>query len=55
MQGKRDALREEIVKRSIQILRSHGKGENEIKEMMLKDFSIGEDVLEHLLKSGPQS
>lgn len=44
MQGNtiRDTLREEIVGKSIQILRSHGKSEKEIKDMMLKDFSIEE-------------
>lgn len=53
MQGNtvRDTLREEIVKKSIQILRSHKKSESEIKEMMLKDFSIDENSLNKLLKS----
>lgn len=49
----RDTLREEIVDKSIQILRSHGKSEKEIKDMMLKDFSIEEKVLDNLLKFAP--
>jgi len=42
-------MREEIVGKSIQILRSHGKGADEIKAMMLRDFSIEENVLDDLL------
>lgn len=42
----RDTLREEIVCKSIQILRSHGKSEKEIREMMLKNFSIEEKTLD---------
>lgn len=55
MQGNtiRDTLREEIVCKSIQILRSHGKSEKEIREMMLKDFSIEEKTLDSLLKFTP--
>lgn len=51
MQGNtiRDTMREEIVGKSIQILRSHGKGADEIKAMMLRDFSIEENVLDDLL------
>ena len=41
----RDMLRREIVGKSIQILRSHGKSDDEIKEMMLNDFS-GDDLSE---------
>ena len=55
MQGNtiRDTLREEIVCKSIQILRSHGKSEKEIREMMLKNFSIEEKTLDSLLKFTP--
>lgn len=49
----RDTLREETVGKSIQILRSHGKSEEEIKDMMLKDFSIEEKALDKLLKFAP--
>lgn len=49
----RDTLREEIVGKSIQILRSHGKSEKEIRDMMLKDFSIEEKALDNLLKFAP--
>lgn len=45
------AMREKVVEKSIEILRSHGKSESEIKEMMLKDFSIGENTLDKLMKS----
>lgn len=47
----RDMLREEIVGKSIQILRSHGKSEEEIKEMMLKDFLISETALDEILNA----
>jgi len=43
--------REGIVKKSIQILRTHGKSDEEIKQMMLKDFLINEEVLDELLKA----
>jgi len=47
----KNMAREGIVKKSIQILRTHGKSEEEIKKMMLKDFSIKEEVLDKLLKA----
>lgn len=47
----RDMMREEIVGKSIQILRSHGKSDEEIKEMMLKDFSISETALDEILNT----
>lgn len=47
----RNVLRAGIVEKSIQILRSHGKSDAEIREMMLKDFSISERYLDELLKS----
>ena len=45
----RDIFRKEIISKSIQILQRHGKSEKEIKEMMLKDFSIQEENLDMLL------
>lgn len=45
----KDMFRREIVGKSIQILRSHGKADEEIREMMLNDFSISETVLDELL------
>lgn len=45
----KDMLREGIVGKSIEILRAHGKCDEEIKEMMLKDFSIKEETLIELL------
>lgn len=44
-------LREGVVEKSIQILRSHGKSDNEIKEMMLKDFAITEKSLDRIMKA----
>lgn len=46
----RDTFREGIVEKSIQILRAHGRNDNEIKKMILKNFSIKENVLDNLLK-----
>lgn len=48
----RDILRSGIVEKSITILRNHGKSDNEIAEMMLKDFSIGKEELDKLLNKG---
>ncbi len=45
----RNILRSSIVKKSITILRNHGKSDNEIREMMLKDFSIKKEELDKLL------
>lgn len=51
----KDMFRREIVGKSIQILRSHGKTDEEIKEMMLNDFSISEAVLDELLNTQVQN
>ena len=51
----KDMFRREIVGKSIQILRSHGKTDEEIKEMMLNDFSISEAVLDELLNAQVQN
>lgn len=48
----KDKARARIVEKSIEILRAHGKDEKEIKEMMLKDFSIKEETLNELLGVG---
>lgn len=48
----KDKARAGIVEKSIEILRAHGKDEKEIKEMMLKDFSIKEETLNELLGVG---
>ncbi len=45
----RNILRSSIVEKSITILRNHGKSDNEIREMMLKDFSIKKEELDKLL------
>lgn len=45
----KDILREGVVIKSIQILRNHGKSDEEIKNMLLKDFSISEEALDKLL------
>lgn len=47
----KDMFRGEIVGKSIQILRSHGKSDEEIREMMSKDFSISEKELNSLLQT----
>lgn len=47
----RDTLRKGIVGKSIQILRTHGKCDSEIKSMVLKDFSISEQEFTELLKT----
>ncbi|MDO4314965.1 MAG: hypothetical protein Q4C45_04250 [Oscillospiraceae bacterium] len=49
--GLRDVLREGIVEKSIQILRAHGKSDQEIKAMMLKDFSISEKTPARILSA----
>lgn len=46
----KDTFRGEIVGKSIQILRSHGKSNTEIREMMVKDFSISEKELNRMLQ-----
>lgn len=48
----RDYARWRIVERSVQILREHGKRDEEIRSMLLSDFHIGEDALNALLKRG---
>lgn len=45
----RGILRNSVVEKSITILRNHGKSDNEITEMMLKDFSIEREELDKLL------
>ena len=47
----KNILREGVVEKSIQILRSHGKSDNEIKEMMLKDFAITEEKSDQIMKT----
>lgn len=47
----KNTLREGVVEKSIQILRNYGKSDNEIKEMMLKDFAIAEKNLDQLMKT----
>ena len=47
----KDIIRKEVVIKSIDILRSHEKTDEEIKSMMLKDFSINDKVIEELLKA----
>lgn len=47
----RDQMRRGIVEKSVQILRSHGKSDEEIRSMMLDDFRIEEKVLDELLRA----
>lgn len=47
----KNGLRRKIIEKSISILRSHGKSDEEIKEMMLQDFSISETTLIELLNA----
>ena len=47
----KDMFHGDIVRKSIQILRSHGKSDKEIKEMMSQDFSISEAALDELLNA----
>lgn len=47
----KSTLRKGIIEKSIQILRTHGNSETEIKSMLSKDFSISEEELSELLKT----
>lgn len=46
----KDTFLGEIVGKSVQILRSHGKSNTEIREMMAKDFSKSEKELNRMLQ-----
>lgn len=50
-----DVFREGIVSKSIGILRSHGKSDDEIKAMMIKDFSLDEEMIDRLLREADSS
>lgn len=45
----KDRMRREIVEKSIEILRGHGKRDEEIRSMLLHDFHIDEETLDELL------
>lgn len=47
----RDQMRRVIVEKSVQILREHGRSDEEIREMLLKDFQIDEDTLAEIMKT----
>ena len=47
----RDQMRRGIVEKSVQILRSHGKSDEEIRSMILNDFHIEEKVLDEILNA----
>lgn len=47
----RDQMRQGIVEKSVQILRSHGKSDEEIRSMILNDFRIEENVLDEILNA----
>ena len=47
----RDQIRRDIVEKSVQILRSHGKSDEEIRSMILNDFHIEEKVLDEILNA----
>ena len=44
----RDQMRQGVVEKSVQILRRHGKSEEEIRSMMLRDFQIDEKTLDEI-------
>ncbi|MCM1500511.1 MAG: hypothetical protein NC124_18775 [Clostridium sp.] len=50
----KDMLRKGIVEKSVEILRRHGKKDDEIRKMMQHDFSISETVLDAILKNKRQ-
>lgn len=43
-------LRNEIVEKSVEILRRHGKKDGEIRKMMLYNFSVSETALNAILE-----
>lgn len=47
----RDQMRRGIVEKSVQILRGHGKSDEEIRSMILNDFRIEEKVLDEILNA----
>lgn len=47
----RDQMRRGIVEKSVQILRGHGKSDEEIRSMILNDFPIEEKVLDEILRA----
>lgn len=47
----RNQMRQGIVEKSVQILRSHGKSDEEIRSMILDDFCIEEKVLDEILSA----
>lgn len=47
----RDQMRRGIVEKSVQILRGHGKSDEEIRSMILNDFHIEEKVLDEILNA----
>lgn len=47
----RDQMRRSIVEKSVQILRRHGKSDEEIRSMILNDFCIEEKVLDEIFSA----
>lgn len=47
----RDQMRRVIVEKSVQILREHGQSDEEIREILLKDFRIDQDTLAEIMKT----
>lgn len=47
----RDQMRRGIVEKSVQILRGHGKSDEEIRSMILNNFHIEEKVLDEILNA----
>lgn len=45
----KNIFREEIIKKSIGTLRSHGKSDDEIKEILSKNFSQGKEKIDELI------
>ena len=44
------ALKEEIISKSIDVLRNHGTRDEEIKIMMMENFSLDEETADRLIK-----
>lgn len=45
----KEGFRTGIVEQSVQVLRTHGKSDREIKETILKDFLISEEMLDKMI------
>ncbi|MCM1500514.1 MAG: hypothetical protein NC124_18790 [Clostridium sp.] len=48
----KDGFREDIIRHSVEILRSMGWSEEKIREEMLRDFSVEENLLDEIIENG---